>query len=285
MSITNAIPTLWAARLLVNLHKAQVYGQRGVVNRDYEGEIRAKGDAVKIVAIGPISVTAFTKNTDISGPDALVDASTMLNIDQGYYFNFQIDDVDRAQAAVEPMDEAMREASYALSDTADAYIAAAMAAGAHFSNLIGTSGSPITLTTADDAYEYLVDLGTRLSEQNIPTQGRWCIVPPWVHGLMRKDARFVGYGTQANMDVLMNGVIGKAAGFTLYESNNVPNTTGTAYKIIAGYPGAVTYAEQVLEIEAYRPPARFADAVKGLHVYGAKVIRPAGLAVLTANKS
>ncbi len=109
-------------------------------------------------------------------------------------------------------------------------------------------------------------------------------MPAWFHGILRKDDRFVKAGTTRSDLVLRNGEVGQAAGMTVLESNNVPNTAGAKYKIIAGYPGAITYAEQIAQVEAYRPEKRFADAVKGLHLYGARLIRPNGIAVLTANK-
>ena len=83
----------------------------------------------------------------------------------------------------------------------------------------------------------------------------------------------------------MNGEAGEAAGFTILKSNNVPNTAGSAYRIIAGHRIATTYAEQVLDVQAYRPEQLFGDAVKGLHVYGAKVVRDTSLACLIADKA
>ena len=120
----------------------------------------------------------------------------------------------------------------------------------------------------------------------IPRTGRWVVLPPWYHGLLVKDARFTGYGTAPQNDVLQNGVVGKAAGFTILVSNNVPYTTSTTkFKIMAGSPMAWTYAEQINKVEAYRPEKRFADAVKGLHLYGAKLVRSTALALLIANKA
>lgn len=286
MGLQNFIANIWTARVLANLHKAQVYGQAGVVNRDYEGEIRAKGDTVRINAIGAVTVGDYTKDSNIGDPETLTDAQTTLVIDKAKYFNFQIDDVDKAQGNPAVMDEAMREAAYALSDAQDAIIAAAMAAGAHTSNLIGSTASPKQdLGTASVPYNYLVDLGVLLDQQNVPKSGRFAVVPPWFEGLLRKDVRFTGYGTPQQMDMLMNGIVGMAAGFRLLVSNNVPyTTTTTKFKIVAGHMIATSMAEQINSVEAYRPEKRFADAVKGLHLYGVKVVRPQALAVLTADK-
>lgn len=106
----------------------------------------------------------------------------------------------------------------------------------------------------------------------------------WFYGLLLKDDRFVKYTPSADQ-VLRTGQVGQAAGFEIFISNNVPNTTGTKYKILCGHPMAITFADQIDKVEAYRPERRFADAVKGLHVYGAKVIRPEALVVVTANKA
>lgn len=280
MALDNFIPAVWSARLLANLHKSLVYGQTGVVNREYEGEINAFGDSVRINAIGPVTVGTYTKNTDISAPETLSDAQTTLLIDQSKYFNFQIDDVDRAQQNPKVMDEAMREAAYALGDTADQTIAAL---NSEAGNLLGSTGTPKTISASTDAYEYLVDLGTLLDESNVPSQGRWAVVPAWYHGLLLKDDRFVGVATQSAEQALRNGMIGEAAGFTILKSNNAP-VSGSDYKVMAGYPGAIAYADQIRNVEGYRPQLRFADAVKGLHLYGVKVVRPSGLAVLTITR-
>jgi len=129
----------------------------------------------------------------------------------------------------------------------------------------------------------LVDLGVLLDEKYIPAEGRWAIVPPWYHGLLLKDQRFVSFGTEQNLATLRNGRVGMAAGFTILKSPLVPNTSGAKYKILAGHSMAITLAEQIMNVEAYRPQLRFGDAVKGLMVYGAKVVRPMSLACLTAS--
>lgn len=283
MALDNFIPNVWSARLLANLHKNLVFGQAGVVNRDYEGEINDVGDSVRINAIGPVTVGSYTKNTDMSAAETLTDAQTSLLVDQAKYFNFQIDDVDRAQQKPKVMDAAMREAAYALADTLDQYIAA-LYSDASASNLYGTTSVPKTITAATDAYEYLVELSVLLDQSNVPSQGRWCVVPPWYHGKLLKDDRFVGTGSAQAQAALANGMIGEAAGFTILKSNNVKYVSTADYKIMAGSAAAITLAEQISKVEAYRPQLRFADAVKGLHLYGAKVVRPEALAVLTCTK-
>lgn len=277
------IPTVWAARLLVALEKALVYGQAGVVNRDYEGEIRESGDTVKIASIGDITIGDYVRDTDIANPQILTDAEQTLIIDQSKYFNFYVDSIVRAQQNVNVMDEAMRKSAYALKDRADQFIAANHV-HVPASNLVGNDTTPI-VPTAATAYENLVELSVRLDEQNVPSDGRFAIVPPWFHGLLLKDQRFVSAGTAKTDSVLANGMVGEAAGFRIMKSNNVPHTAGTKYKVIAGHPMAYSYAEQILDVQTYKPEKRFGDAVKGLHVYGGKLLRPTAWAVGTFNKS
>ena len=283
MALNSFIPQIWSARLLENLRKILVYAQPGVINRDYEGEIQEKGDTVKIHSIGAVTVDNYVKNRDMNPVETLNDAETLLRITEQKYFHFQVDDVDKIQQYPQMMDAAMREAAYALRNVADQYIAGLytdVAAG----NVIGDDPNPI-IPAKTDAYEYLVDLSVVLDDNDVPEVGRWVIVPPWFEGLMLKDDRFVKSGTEGSEQRLLNGYIGRAAGFDVLKSNNVPNTNGALYKIIAGHSIAWSYAEQVNQVEAYRPERRFADAVKGLHLYGGKTVRPTALAVLTASKA
>lgn len=278
------IPTVWAARLLTALQGALVYGQRGVCNRDYEGDIRQKGNTVKIGSISDPEVEDYTKDTDIADPQALTDAMQTLSIDQAKYFNFCVDSVDRAQQNVNVLDEAMRRAGWKLRNYADTYIAGLMNTAVQAGNMIGEPGDPV-VPTKDNAYEYLVDLGVLLDQTETPIDGRFVIVPAWFHGLLLKDDRFVRSGTGVGDRRLANGEVGEAAGFTILKSNNVPNDEGTEFKILAGHAIATTYVEQILDVQTYKPEKRFGDAVKGLHVYGAKVVRADNLAVLIADKS
>lgn len=281
MSVTNFIPTIWSARLLRHLDKKHVYAN--LLNRDYEGEIKNFGDTVKINQIGDVEIKDYERNKDIAVPDDLSGDQLTLTIDQAKYFNFAVDDVDNAQTNPKLMDKAMQRAGYAMNDVTDSFAANLLYVNAAAENMLGSDDAPI-VPTADDAYDALVDLATLLTEANVPMDGRWAVIPAWYHGLLLKDKRFVGNGTDYNKAILEGGEVGVAAGMKILLSNNVPNISGAKYKIIAGTNEAGSYAEQILKTEAYRPEKRFADAVKGLHVYGAKVLQPKCLGVLTANR-
>lgn len=286
MALDNFIPEIWSARLILRLEKAFRYAQAGVANRNWEGEIREKGDTVRINSVGPVTVFDYVKNTDMPAPEALSDAQTTLAITKQKAFNFAIDDIDKAQGNPAVMDAAMQESAFGLRDGVDQFIAAQYVDIAS-ANFIATDAAPKTdLGTAGKAYEYLVDLGVILDQNDVPEEGRWAIVPPWYHGLLLKDDRFVKAGTPRTDEVVRNGKIGEAAGFTVLKSNNVPSTSSTtSFKVMAGHDVALTFAQQVTEVEGYRPERRFADAVKGLLLYGAKMTRPDKVAVLFANRA
>jgi hypothetical protein len=255
-----------------------------VCNRTYEGEISQAGNTVKIASVGDVDVNDYVKDTDIADPTPLTDTDQTLLIDQQKYFNFYVDSVDRAQQNVDVLDEAMRRAAWKLRDHADTYLASVMDTAVPAENKIGSLAEP-EVPTKDNAYEYLVDLSVMLDEADTPIDGRFVIVPAWFHGLLLKDERFISSGTSAADRSRSNGQVGEAAGFAILKSNNVPNAAGLKYRIIAGHRIATAYVEQIIDVKTYQPEKRFGDAVKGLHVYGAKVVREANLACLVANKS
>lgn len=288
MAVTTFIPELWSARLLYALEKAHV--ATNLVNRNYEGEISNHGDTVHINTIGAITVKSYTKNTDIADPEVLSTTDQTLVIDQSKYFNFQVDDVDKVQAAGELVDTAMGRAAYALADVSDAYLLGVIAAGAAAGNTIGSAAAPVALT-ASNVYENIVKLKTKLDKANVPNTGRTIVVPPDVHSLLLLDDRFAKSTATAGQEALINGLVGRIAGFDVYMSNNVKTGIGTDtgktpyFEITAQITDATTYAEQIIKTEAYRMEKRFADAVKGLHVYGAKVTDGTKIAKILASVS
>lgn len=275
MSIQNFIPTIWSARLNENLKKALVFGN--LVNTDYEGEISGQGSTVKINTIGAVTIGDYDKVNGVGDPEELDSTQTTLTINEAKFFNFKVEDIDKAQANVNLLDGGMKEAAYGLADVMDQYIAGLYTEVAP-ANTIGDDTTPI-VPTKDNAYDYLVDLGVKLDEANVPEPDRFVVVPAWFHGLLQKDPRFT-----KDSAVMATGYIGAVDGMQVYKSNNVPNTGSAKYKIIAGHPSAISFAQQVDSVEGYRPEKSFSDAVKGLQLYGAKVVKPTALAVLTANK-
>ena len=298
MAIGNFNPVIWSRGFLNNLNKAHVHV--AVLNRDYEGEIKAQGDSVKISSIGRVTVRDYTRNSGLGGtaasptitaiarPEILQGSSLFLTISEAEYFNFAIDDADKFQQQPKLMDKAMAEAAYAMANEVDQFVNSVLQTGV--AGTANGNGNRLPAKTIgvgagdDDFYETLVDLGVKLAESDV-TGPKWAIIPPWAHGMLQKDVRFTNYGTEANRATLQNGLIGNAAGFELSVSNNLSGATsgtlavaGGVYTVLAGVKEAATYAEQIDSIEAFRPQDGFSDAVKGLHLYGAKVTRPYALA-------
>lgn len=288
MAVTTFIPELWSARLLYALEKSHV--ATNLVNRNYEGVIANQGDTVHINSIGAITVKDYTKNTDIAAPDALTTTDQSLVIDQCKYFNFQVDDVDKVQAAGDLIDTAMGRAAYALADVSDAFLLKTIANGVASANKIGAKAT-LTALTASNVYENIVKMRTLLDKANVPTTGRTIVVPPEVYALLLLDDRFAKSGSDSGQNALLNGMVGRVAGFDVFMSNNcVSGTDGgsgnTAYFVItAQVASATTYAEQIIKTEGYRMESRFADGVKGLHVYGAKVTDGSQIAAMYCSVS
>jgi hypothetical protein len=263
-------------------------------NRNYEGEIKKMGDSVRINAIGDPTIFSVTKNSDITAPEALQDAAEVLTISQHKGFNFQVDDVDKAQIKPQVMAEATKRAGYGLAKTADIYVAGVIQGAVAAANQLPAA----TLGTGlgdGDAYELLVDLNIKLDENDVPEGMRWCVIPPWVRGLLQKDPRFTGFGTAGNRAAAEKGTAPNIDGMQVRVSNNVNGTTagtvavvGAGYTILAGSTDAVTFADQIPVsdgVEAFRPERRFADALKGHQLYGSLVQRPNSLASVVVNKA
>ena len=261
MAITNFIPTVWSENLYTELDKKYIAVKN--CNRDFEGDIKGKGAAVKICGIGNVSVSDYTKNSDMTAPETLSDSARTLTIDQAKYFNFQIDDVDRAQSNPKVMNEAMRVAASALANTADAYV---------FS-LYREADVAITdeAVTAEKIVDYIIDARTQLFAANVSDANDIIIeVSPEIASMILKAK--IDLGTD-NTDALECGMLGKIGGCRIYVSNNIVKEGGY-HKCFVRTKRAIAFAEQLSEIEAYRPEKRFADAVKGLHLYGAKIVYP-----------
>jgi hypothetical protein len=279
LAISNMLPQIWSARILAKLEKKLVFAQPGVVNRDYEGDIRADGDRVHVHSFNDLTIGSYVKDSTTISYQDLTDTRQTLLIDQSKYFAFRIDDINQAQMRPTLIDQAADRAAYQLAETADRYVSG-LYTGASTSapdNVIETSQF-----TSSNVYQKLVDLSVLVDNQNLPQEDRYVVVPPWVKGLLLQNTTFV----TANPNITLNGQIGQVAGINVLVSNNV-TTTGSApvvYHMMAGVPSALTYAEQIVNVEGLRLEGSFADAVRGLHLYGAKVMDGARLFDLQANQ-
>ena len=280
MAITHFIPELWSAQLLSSLKKNLVAASPAIVNRSWEGEIKAKGDRVRITSVGRPTIKNYTRNSNIDDPEELTDAQRVLICDQQKYDHFGIDDVDKFQAAGNLMSEAMDESAYAFADEIDSFVIG------HYTDVAaGNALGATQCTTADKVIGMLIALRAKLNASNVPSAGRYCLMPDFCTSLLLASATINANAaaTTLSKEAIENGAITRLFGFDIYESNNLPNTAGDDWLTLAGVARAITFAEEFTEFVAYKPEKRFGDAIKTLYVYGAKVVYPSALATAEAS--
>lgn len=289
MSVRQFVPEIWSTNLLVALRKQLIFAGPTVSNRNYEGEIANAGDTVRITSIGRPAIGDYVPNVTTITPQSLQTSQRTLIVDQAKFWAFEIDDVDARQALGNFITESMSEAAYGLADVVDQYVAAMYTEIPDANKIAQTNGDPISIDMAPAAADgwnvaydqVLVPLKVRLDELNVAQAGRYVTVPAWFHGALLRDGRFIKANESNDPSALRNGFVGRAAGFDIMMSNNCP-LDGSGSVIQAGTNSAITFAEQINRTEAYRPQDSFSDAVKGLALYGAKVIRPDSLAYALA---
>jgi hypothetical protein len=290
MALQN-IPIIWSAQTLVALRAATVYGAPAVTNRNHQGEITDSGDRVRVTGLSDPTVFDSPAGLPIPDPEALSDNGDELVIDQSKGVNFQVDDLDQLQNVTKGLLlKSAANAAIRWSEVADAHIAAKIVAGVHASNKIGTVGTPVDVDApepgvalavgATSVYRLLVRLGIKLDKVNVPKQGRWVVLPAFMMGALSIDPRFTA-AADAPGQTLRNGFTGQCAGFSVYTTSAVPQPAASKYSVVAGSPLATSYAEQLVQMETYRHPNFFGDAIKGRHVYGSKVFYPKALALAT----
>lgn len=277
------IPEIWSGKLIEKFYSATVLA--AIANTDYEGEIRNMGDKVKIRTKPTITIRPYTLNSQlvIERPSS---STIELTIDNAYYFNEALDDVMELQADLNLLSMWADDASEQLKITIDTAVLGTVDAGVDAANKgltagkvsatinLGATGSPVTVTPAN-VLNSIVDMGTVLDEQNIPETGRWLIIPPWLAGAIKKsdlrNASISGDGSS----LLRNGRLGMIDRFTLYASNLLPTASDsglTAWRVFAGHPHGLTFASQISKVETLRSENSFATLLRGLQVYGSKVL-------------
>jgi hypothetical protein len=289
------IPEIWSSKLLVKWYDGSVVPQ--ITNTAYEGEIRDQGDKVIIRTVPDLTIRTYAKGQELTYEQPESENVELL-IDQGYYWAFRCDDVDKAQFDIEWMSKWSDDASEQLKIQIDTNVLAHMyplvaaankgaTAGRKSASFnMGVSGTPVALTKTN-ILDYIAALGTILDEQNVPETGRWIVLPPHFMWMLKisdlKDASLSGDGTS----ILRNGRVGMIDRFTIYSSNLVPTVTDgsdTVYQIMAGTKDATTFATQVTKTETLRSQSTFGELVRGLMVFGRKVIKPEAIGLLYAKK-
>lgn len=282
----NFIPEIWSGKLVVNFYDATVLS--AISNTDYEGEIRNQGDTVNIRTTPAIEIFEYKKGQTLktTRPES---PKIQLVIDKGEYFSCIEDDVDKIQSDIALMDQWSKDASERMKICVDKRVLGDIvgdiaatnrgaAAGRISQNInLGTSSAAVALTK-DNVLDYIVDMGTVLDEANAPEDGRYMVIPAKLAGMIKKsdlrDASLAGDSTS----ILRNGRMGMIDRFTLYMSHNLPVTAGK-YSIIAGHKMGLTFASQMTNMETLRSDSTFGNIVRGLQVYGYKVVKPEALAL------
>lgn len=278
------IPTLWSGKLLEKFYSATVLG--AIANTDYEGEIKNHGDTVKIRTRPTISILDYEANMDLNVQRPSSDL-VELQIDKGKYFNLALDDVMEVQSDIDQMSMWAEDASEQFKIAVDTQVLTALATstdinsdnrGLTAGNISGDINLGVTgasrVVTKDDVVDFIVDMGQVLDEQNIPETGRWVVIPAWMSSIIKrsdlKDASLSGDGTS----ILRNGRLGMIDRFTLYLSNLIP-TMGQyndEWPILFGTNAALTFAAQFTKMETLRSERSFSNLLRGLQIYGYKVV-------------
>jgi hypothetical protein len=281
----NFIPEIWSGKLIENFYDATVLA--AISNTNYEGEIRRMGDTVNIRTTPEITIKTYVKGQTLSveNPDK---PKIQLIIDKGEYFACIEDDVDKVQSDVNLMDTWSKDASERMKIKIDQRVLTDIlpdisalnkgaTAGRISANIdLGTTGSPIAVTKTN-VLEYIVDIGTVLDEANAPESDRFIVIPAKMAGLIKKSDLKDASLTGDSVSVLRNGRLGMIDRFTVYMSHNLNNASGK-FSIIAGHKMGFTFASQMTEMESIRAESTFGNIIRGLQVYGYKVVKPEALA-------
>lgn len=288
------IPTVWSAKLNAKFYASTTFGD--IANTNWEGEISNLGDKVIINNIPTLSVSDYAVGTSLTYEVPTPDVVELL-IDKAKYFAFQISDVIEYQSKPNLMDMFSTDAGNQMKIKVDTDCWLGVYNGAAAANVgatagaitggfnMGTDAAPVALNSGN-ILAFITQMSTILDEQNVPETDRWLVLTPYERQLLMNSnlaqAQFMGDSESA----LRNGRIGRIDRFTVYLSNLLPraaadqNYTGGAdagkvkrHTIMAGHKSAFTFASQINKVETLRNPSDFGDYIRGLMVYGRKVVK------------
>jgi len=287
------LPAIYSKKVLNFFRKASV--AEAITNTDYEGEISAYGDSVRIIKEPVISVSAYTRGSDTTATK-LTDQEISLVVDSANAFKFIVDDIETSMSHVNFKEVAASSAAYALRDAFDAAVIAAGIAGLSASNPNHILGGDTTASLGSgildgsnavgfhhdgtDPLDVLAKFARLLDEQNVPEEGRWVVAPPsFYEELSQSGSKLLSVDFNAGQGSIRNGLVtsGKLRGFSMYKSNNIAAPTNADGQILAGHMSAICTAQTITSTEVIRDPESFGDICRGLHVFGVKVMRPEAL--------
>ncbi len=289
------LPSIYSKKVLNFFRKSSVV--EAITNTDYAGEISAYGDSVKIIKEPVITVYDYTRGQDTT-QTKLTDQELTLVVDSAKAFKFIVDDIETNMSHVNFKEVASSSAAYSLRDSYDAAVIATMFSGVSSSSpdhVLGTdNATDLAAGTFDGTGNLDIGFGTNehdpidvmarmarlLDEQDVPEEGRWFVAgPDFYEVLGQASSKLLSVDFNAGQGSIRNGLVssGKLRGFDMYKSNNIAATTNAAGKCLGGHISSTATANTILSTEVIRDPSSFGDIVRGLHVYGAKVLRPEAL--------
>ena len=280
------IPEIYSKKVQIALRKAAV--AEAVCNTDYMGEISSFGDTVNIIKEPQIAVADYTRGLAVTSTD-LTDQELVLTVDQAKSFSFKIDDLEKRFSHVNFQAIAADNAAYALRDAMDSNILAAISAGATANTGMGTTGTPIDIGFGSgevDPLNQMALAAKELDEANAPEDGRWFVAAPeWYNALSNSASKLLSVDFNAGQGSIRNGLVasGLLRGFSMYKSNNLPTNdlsgaspagSATAPVALFGHMSSTAAASSMNKVETVRDTGTFSDIVRGLMVWGRKVLRP-----------
>lgn len=261
------IPEVFSKKLQAKFYAQTVLSE--VTTNEYEGEISGLGNKVNIRAVPAVTVADYTGTLSYSD----VTSSTIeLNIDKAKSYAFKVDDILRTQADIDFMNEAAKDAAQNMKIEIEQDVFANVAAG---SSLTDINATPATISTSN-VLGFILEAGQTLDENNIPEEDRFMIVNPATASILKQTELRQAYLTGDSVSPLRNGFIGMVDRFKMYVSNNLSTTSGVTSGLY-GHPKAIAYASQFTNTETVRLESSFGDGVRGLAVYGYKVVLPTAI--------
>lgn len=282
------IPEIWSTKMIEKYYDGTVLSE--ISNTDYEGEISNQGDKVIIRTHPTLEIHDYEIGQNLINQRPIGGKIELL-IDKGFYWSTIIDDIVEKQQDIDQMNDWATDASEQMKIKLDTRVLGSIVPDIHAQNVgasagrisgdinLGTTGTPIAITKAN-ILDQILWMGQVLDEQNVPETGRFVLLPYWATTLLKmsdlKDASLTGDGQTP----LRNGRVGMIDRFTVFNSNLLPNYVDGAdstFHLIAGTKAGLTFATQLTKTESLRAESTFGDIMRGLMVYGHKVVKPEAL--------
>ena len=270
-SEVNFIPEIFSKLLQAKFYKQSVLP--AISNTDYEGEISGQGDKVTIRTVPAVTIGDYAGTI---ATQELTTSKVELLIDKAKYYSFEVQDILKAQSNIDLLEAASGDAAEGMRVAVETDVLSGVVTGAT------TIGAQTTIT-ASNVLTSILSMSTALDNLNIPEEGRFIVVSPEFVSLLKQSELRQAYLTGDDTSPLRNGKVGMVDRFTVYQSNMLytPGSgTDSCYThVVAGHPKAISFASQFTNTETIRMESKFGDAVRGLQVYGSKVVVPDALCI------